>query len=234
LRKHNVITKKEKPIEATANRLYSFYHRNPLSTPRNLAYGYPRRIEQKIEKYGEKAVIRAPEGTVNAKDYIRNKDKQSISLILRQISEKTQVQDLHFSKRMRVGKVRDTFKYIIRPPIVTNAVMRKNAEARMSIEVRNIMDIVDIIWKARSYFYSDNVIGALIFSNAENVPNPPPLYGVEFNTYDKFAPRLHNMVKVLYSNVFNNYPDAIIEIFRIDIIISTAGKLSTLSRLRSR
>jgi hypothetical protein len=76
LRTHNVITKKEKPIDSTVSRLYSFYHRHPLSTPRNLAYGYPRRIEAKIERHGEKATVRSPKGKVTARDYILRERKK--------------------------------------------------------------------------------------------------------------------------------------------------------------
>jgi hypothetical protein len=234
LRKKGVKFRKTKPSKTTVDRYYSVIKKRGENIPKDIMAGNIKRLQTKIEKHGEKATIRTPKGKISAKEYVREIDKQSINKILSRISPMTQVQDVYFNKHIKAGKVRDTFKYIIRPPIVTNMVMRRNAEARMTIEVREIMKIIDIIWKERGHFYSDSVIGALIFSNAENVPNPPPPYGVEFNTYEKFASRLHNMVKVLYSNVFNNYPDAIIEIFRIDVFISTAGKLSNLSKLRSR
>jgi hypothetical protein len=41
-----------------------------------LAYGYPRRVEAKIERYGEKTTIRTPKGKVSAKEYVRRQTKK--------------------------------------------------------------------------------------------------------------------------------------------------------------
>lgn len=80
LRKNKVITKKGGVKKSTVERLYSFYHRNPLSTPRNLAYGYPQRIEKSIEKQQD---IETPKGRITAKKYrkrqLKTLDKQIAS-----------------------------------------------------------------------------------------------------------------------------------------------------------
>lgn len=75
LRKNKVVLKKEKIRQSTVSRLYSFYHRNPLDTPRNVAYGLSRRVEHKIEIKGENAKIKAPK-KITAKEYVKRRREQ--------------------------------------------------------------------------------------------------------------------------------------------------------------
>jgi len=69
--------KKEKIRPSTVSRLYSFYQRNSLDTPRNLAYGMPKRLNRKLEEHPEQPIY-TPKGKITVKQYVKSLDKRTI------------------------------------------------------------------------------------------------------------------------------------------------------------
>lgn len=244
LRKNKIVLKKEKIRPSTVNRLYSFYHRNPLSTPRNLAYGYPERLEKKIMRYGAKAVIRTPKGKITGKQYVRSRAKSSQKevrdLLPGYITPKF---GMYYSK---VKHVRDEFIYIIKPRIIsTRTNKRQTLRKLQSVVIPDIVFYLSIFLEKRAYLYKHHDIGALLhydtsnFTTASGVENPSGYTRMPWITvynndmvaealFEAFQGALH-----IFDTVSGKASrGATIELFRVDIYISTKEKATTFDELR--
>lgn len=93
---------KEQPSKATVDRLYSFYHRNSLSTPLALAYGLKPRVEKKVAKKGGDAVVRTARGDIPVKRYVVSVRKQVDILTKAEINREMKLNKyLHWSDKVQ-------------------------------------------------------------------------------------------------------------------------------------
>jgi hypothetical protein len=166
LRKNHIVLKKEKISQSTVNRLYSFYQRNPLSTPRNLAYGLPKRIEKTLERQQS---FRTPKGKITAKEYVQNFDEITQKDLEKQLPPA--VVSSTFNKYYsKVKHVRDEFIYIIRPPITATASTMNRAIKEANVMVMpDIHSIISLTWQKRKNLYANHDFGALIYYNTNNL-----------------------------------------------------------------
>jgi len=167
LRRNAIITRAETPRESTVNRLYSFYQRNPLDTPRNLAYGMPKRVDRTLQRKG---TLQTPKGAVPAKQYVKKIDVDTGKAVMRDVSP--DVYRVSLSKHFKsVGKVRDTLFIRIMPPVVsTSQTFPEDVEERIDEVVYFIEQEITKLWNRRKRFYSDNHrVGALLFYTTANV-----------------------------------------------------------------
>jgi hypothetical protein len=224
LRTNKVILKKELPRESTVDRLYSFYQRNPLSTPRNLAYGLPKRIEKTIEAQKE---FKTPKGKITAKQYIKTIDYRTARQI-RQTASPSAVR-IKFSHRFKSQKREDSFRYNFRnrKGIIINSMNVKNALLSLErIDIPDLMEIIELFFLKRGdYFYKNRLIGALILYDTENMPDDPIPRPVAFVTKDEFPKYLWDMIyQLLTIDILRNYKNAIIKLKHLNIYIRTREK----------
>lgn len=242
LRKHNVITKKEKPIDSTVSRLYSFYHRHPLSTPRNLAYGYPQRIEQKIEKYGEKAIIRSPKGKLSIKQYVKKTDKRQETEIINKVPVNVTLSFKHYYRT--VDKLMDWMTYHITPPITATTVTVGKARKRAKKVQEDIVNIIHMVRNARATSYKNYDIGGRLTAQTRNVEtmngekNPPLIIAMAWTNlsrpdeffYGTMNEAFETAFKVLYG--VSAQANAMVIITAVEIKFTTDKRPSNYDRLR--
>jgi len=232
LRKNHVILKKEKVRASTVNRLYSFYQRNPLSTPRNLAYGLPGRIQKKFEtEDGKITYVYTPKGKITTKQYIKLIDTRTNRQIKRELP--VNISTPKFSHRFKSGKREDRFRYVFEPYLKVTALNVNDVLARLKkIYIPDLMETVDLFYKRRKIFYQTRVIGALILYDTENMPEDNLPRPVKFSTKQDFPGYLWDMLhELLVTDILRNYKDAIINLKCIDVFIRTQIKPSNIEKL---
>lgn len=232
LRKNKVILKKEKIRPSTVDRLYSFYHRNPLSTPRNLAYGYKGRLEKTIEK-GAEAKLRTPKGTVTVKEYVKVKNQASAKRVRKELSPN--IAGIKFGHRFKSGKREDRFRYVFRDGkgITVTISNVKNALHRLKTsDIPDLMENVAVFYKLRNYLYKHRAIGALIIYETKNLPDDPIPRPVKFVVDTEFESYLWDMIyALLIQDVFEHYKDAIVHLKYVDVFIRTRDRPTAIERL---
>lgn len=233
LRKNHVILKKEKPTDSTIKRLYSFYHRNPLSTPRNLAYGYKGRLERKVERYGEKAIIRTPKGKISAKDYYRRQSTRTAKQIRKELSPN--IVNIKFNRKFLSGKREDHFRYVFRDGkgIEINILnVKDNLNRLRRIDIPDLMENLAIFYGKRDFLYTKRTIGALIIYDTKNMPDDPVPRPVKFGLKNEFEDYLWDMLhELLVTDIFQHYKDAIVFLKHVDVFIRTREKPTPIEQL---
>lgn len=226
LRKNNIVLKKEKLRPSTVNRLYSFYQRNPLSTPRNLAYGMGKRVEHIIEEYGEKGSIRTPKGQMAVKKYIKSKSRRSAKRVKHELS--TNITWVKFDQSFKSGKREDRFRYVLKGGqgiIITALNVNSVLNELQRTYIPELMQNIQIFYKRRGYFYKNRAIGALIIYDTENMPDDPVPRPVKFTDDKEFPQYLWDMLhELLITDILRHYKDAIIKLICIDVFIRTSEK----------
>lgn len=232
LRKNKVILKKEKIRPSTVDRLYSFYHRNPLSTPRNLAYGYKGRLEKTIEK-GPTAKLKTPRGTITVKEYVKNLDRVSSENVKRELSPS--IANQKFGHRFVSGKREDRFRYSFRNGDgiqVTSLNVDKVLESLKTTDLPDLMEQVAIFYRLRSYLYKHRAIGALIIYKTINTPDDAIPRPVKFGPDTEFGSYLYDMIDVLLTqDIFEHYKDAIVLLEHVDVFIRTRDIPTAIERI---
>jgi len=237
LRKNNIILKKEQPRESTTKRLYSFYQKNPLSTPRNLAYGLPKRFEKKLAKEdGTKTYVQTPKGKISTKEYIKLIDKMSIEKSIREMP--LNISSLKFSQKFKSGKGEDRFRYVIDPNkrpaglTITRVNVEHMLEVLKRVYIPDLMESIDKLYKNRRYFYKTRLIGALIIYDTHNMPDDSYPRGVAFGTREEFPDYLWDMLyELLVTDIFRNYHEAVVNLKHFDIFIRTTIRPSSIEKL---
>lgn len=223
LRTHKVILKKEKIRASTVDRLYSFYQRYPLDTPRNLAYGLPKRIEKTLETKKE---FQTPKGKITAKQYVRSIDKTTAKELREQIPP--HIGRIKFSHRYKSGKRDDAFRYAFRDGkgITVNSVNIKSALAELErVHIPDLIETLNLFFEYRKYFYGKRLVGALILYDTENMPDDPIPRPVKFVDKNEFQKYLFDMLyELLVTDILRNYKDAIVRLRYIDVFIRTREK----------
>jgi hypothetical protein len=157
LKKNKVMISK-KPSPSSVNRAYSYYQRNPLNTPLYIAYGLKKRIEKKIEKNGDKAILNTPKGKITAKAYYKKKSQKSYDEIQTIISPQITFEHDIYRKNKRVNDY-----LTFRTSITCN---RNNYYECLSRVTTNIIptisDSLMLVIRYRRQFYSDYLVVAKI------------------------------------------------------------------------
>lgn len=221
LKKNNVVLKKEKMRESTVDRLYSYYHKNPLNTPRDFAMGMGKRAVKNIEKGRD---LQTPKGKISAQKYIQKYDEKTRKEILSQLSPN--VHHVLFNQYFSgMKKIRDSFIYYINPPkgLDINNINKFSVMEHLRKNVINdIMRNIKLMWKKRLILYKDNYIGAVIIYEVSNAPNAGDPRGVAFMPYEKFEKYLHGMIwELVITDILRHYPEADISLKKIQVFIST-------------
>lgn len=236
LRKNKVVVKRGKIRSSTVDRLYSFYQKNPLSTPRNLAYGFPGRIDKALEN--EKN-LRTPKGRITASQYVKTIDKMTAKEIIRLTPEN--ITDVKFSHRFKSGKREDSFRYVLpttekkkgRHPGMRADVLNVNdvLDRLRRVYIPDMMEHIDLLYKKRGRFYTQRTVGALIVFETKNMPDDPVPRPVKFSLIAEFPEYLLDMLhELLITDILRNYKDAIIYLRYIHVFIRTRQSPTTLDR----
>jgi hypothetical protein len=150
LRKRHIIVKKGKVAKTTVNRLYTKFkiQKMPLSTPRDVAMGMGKRLERKILKYGAKAKIRTPKGTITGKQYVKTCVKEIDEIIRLKLPADVEYKPNIYYRN--VQKVQDHITHHFNPKeynAVKYASGRTNILSVMNRAIKNIFPIIqkDII-----------------------------------------------------------------------------------------
>lgn len=164
LRKNKVKFRKDLPAESTVNRLYSFYQKNSLSTPKDIAMGMGKRIEQKIERNGEETLIQTPKGKIKAKNYYKKISEKSIEDIKQTISPRIKFEGDIYRMSKRVNDY-----LTFRTSLTCNKKNFVECLEKVRTEIiPTIMDSLIYVLKRRRKFYVDSlVMGKIQFNNVD-------------------------------------------------------------------
>jgi len=233
LRKNNIVLKKEKMRESTVNRLFSFYQRNPLDTPRNLAYGLPKRLEKKLEiEDGTKTTVHTPKGNISTKDYIKIIDKRSIRKAKKQLHEFQFIANRRFKKKME-----DSFLYSLRDGkgIIISALTAKNVMKQLrTTDIPDLIELLKRLFKTRGFFYKGRLVGAIVHYKTEGMDAEPHPRGVAFTSLNNFGAYLYDMLyAMLIDELFRkeSTKDGVVKLTYIEIGIRTKTTMSNVERL---
>jgi methyl coenzyme M reductase subunit D len=239
LHSHNVILKDKKPSKASVDRLFSFYQKNPLSTPIEFAYGMKKRVKKTIDIKGKDYKLQTPEGKVSAKDYIKTREKQKEDLVKKKIDFNTSFVSGRYKKYMK--RVQDYLVY--RYDITAN---EANISKVLRDIERNVIPVIkrDITIVYRNYreFYEDILVGAIISFKSSDFPQGEGtqhrrvgfvhLYKSNYKEYiDFFLEHLFENIKegLLLVRQYNNFA---ITLKKIEIVFTSDLKASEYEKLR--
>lgn len=233
LKKHNII-KKKKPVKSTVNRLYSFYQRNPLDTPKHLAYGMKKRLKEKYKtQEPEKTYLRTPEGKITVKEYIQKQSQKTKKEIKKETTPDTTWQI--FDHRFRSGKIEDRFRYVInrKQGLTIHALNLNNMMKHIKKHIiPDIMEIIELYYSKRKPFYKNRRIGAIIIYDTYNVPGEPIPRPVAFTKKIKFEKYLMDMLEqLIIIDIIRHYKNAQIRLKYIDIFIRTKQTPSNIDKM---
>lgn len=237
--KENKIPVHKKLKPSTINRLYSFYHKNPLSTPYSQAYGMQKRMHRYIEKTPEIYKIKTPKGRITTKKYIHQIDKETKKEALDLIPSYVNVDFNRYYPTVK--HLRDEMRFVIKPPIKACVANMSKSLKRVSNEVIPlIIDTIKIIVKKRSFFYSGYDIGALCHFDSSDIETEggvtdPSFYTrvawIDINNLSLFSDSVFEAIKKGFDKVYD-YKGSSVTLFRIDVYISTKWKASQVDMLR--
>lgn len=245
LRKRHIIVKKGKVAKTTVNRLYTKFkiQKMPLSTPRDVAMGMGKRLERKIERYGADAVIRTPKGKITGKRYVRNIARTSQKQVRRDLPNYISPT---FGIKYKNQHVRDEFVYTIRPPIVTtrSGIPKTKTYLRKTL-IPDILFYLKIFLEKRGYLYKHHDIGALVFYNtnkfttANGIVNPSGyarMPWIAIRSYsiieDELFKAFNQALHIFDTTSGKASRGASIELYRVDVYISTKERATTFDELR--
>ena len=223
LRKNKIVLKKEKIRPSTVSRLYSFYQRNSLDTPRNLAYGMPKRLNRKLEEHPEQPIY-TPKGKITVKQYVKSLDKRTIRQVRKEISRTSQVK---FNHRFKSGKVDDYFIYPFRDGkrIETTALNVNTVLSQLKYaDIPDLMEQLSVLFKYRKIFYKDRLVGAVLHYDTKDMPDDPKPRSISFTPQKNFAQYLHDMINALLTqDVFRreSTKDGILYFTYLEVFVRT-------------
>ena len=238
LKKNKIVTK-ETPTRSTINRLYSFYHRNPLNTPLYVAYGLQKRIDRSIEKKGGGFELQTPQGKITAKRYIDEKVKNRVNIVKRKLSPQASFAHSKYKKYMH--RVQDYLVY--RPNITANEEnLNKKIEQLRKQILPEIQDDIDLIAKNFRIFYKTPLIGSVSSLKSQDFPQGQGfnyqrvgfirLYKKQYNKYlDFFIDELLNSLVNGFKLVYK-YENMNVTLFKIEIVFTSDLRASMYEKLR--
>jgi len=235
----NHIVKKEKPSIATVNRLYSFYHRNPLDTPQYIAYGIQKHVNQNIEQKGGDYKIQTPQGDITVKNYMKKTVKTRVSTVKKKLSYQASFSHSKYKKYMH--RVQDYLVY--RPNLSANeenyAQILKKVQKQLLPMIRKDVDLV-----ARNFdiFYKTTLIGAVTSFKSLDFPQGEGfnyqrvgfirLYKNRYQEYlDFFIDELFKSIKNGFRLVYE-YDKMNVTMFKIELIFTSDERASIYEKLR--
>lgn len=231
LQQNNIVSKDKKLSEAYIRRLYSFYQRNPLSTPKNLAGGMPKRIERTLEKEG---TFQTPAGEITAKEYVHSIDIQTRKKISKQIPPFFIVK---FNHRYKSGKIDDTLIYPFRDGkgiTVTGLNVQNVLKQLETIDIPDMLEQLNVLLKNRKIFYKERLIGAIIHYETKDMPDEPRPRGVSFSKPKDFGPYLFDMLDtMLVDDIFRKESTryGTVKLTYLEIFIRTRATPTTIEKL---
>jgi hypothetical protein len=244
---------KDKPSASTVNRLYSFYHRNPLSTPLAVAYGLKHRVEQKATKKGGEAVVRTGRGMIPVKRYVlqvrKRVDRETRESVThrmtlnRYLSWSKKVQDI-FTLPIGVMVKEDNYKDQMQ---VISKVFEEDVRptVRRFIQVRRpLYEFGTYLIGARLHFVTSPLkttvsrdIGNLIEGDSTIVTSfHTTVAYISLDSKDwlnRLMMRLYQSSKIGFDKVFQ-YKNSWVLLKDISFVVITRTRATGLERLRGR
>jgi len=251
--KRRELLDKEKPSQSTVNRLYSFYHKNPLSTPLAVAYGLKPRVEKKVTSKGEEAIIRTGMGVIPVKKYVqsvrRRVDRSTKTEVTRRmtlnryLSWSKKVQDIltlpvgvvaseedYSSKMQEIAKI---FEEDVRPTV------------RRFVKVRKpLYDFGEYLIGARLHFVT-SPLKTTTSRDFENLIGGDPITVTSFHTTVSYMSLkrkdwlgammrgLYGSAKTGFDKVFQ-YENSWVLLKEISFVVITRTRATGLERLRGK
>lgn len=237
--KNNKIITKEKPSQSTINRLYSFYHRNPINTPLYVAYGLQKRIDKRLDQYGADYKMQTPKGRITAKKYMQDTVKQRFKNVNRKLSYQTTFTHSKYKKYMH--RVQDYLVY--RPNITANDENIDRAMKKIQTQLLPVIrKDVDLVAKNFNMFYKTALIGAVSSFKSHDFPQGLGynyqrlgfirLYEKQYRKYlDFFIDELFNTIRNGLRLVYE-YDKMQVTLFKIELIFTSDKKASMYEKLR--
>ena len=237
--KKNKIIKKEQPSKSTVNRLYTFYHRYPITTPQYIAYGLHKRINKRLEQYGESYTMQTPIGRVTAKKYMKETVKARVTYVTKKLSYQTHFTHSKYKKYMK--RVQDYLIY--KPNIIAN---EENLQQILKKIHKQIIPMirkdVDLIARNFDIFYKTTLIGSVSSFKSNDFPQGEGynyqrvpfirLYKNRYREYlDFFIDELYQSIRNGLSLVYK-YDKMHVTFFKIELIFTSDMRASVYEKLR--
>lgn len=250
LKKKGIITRQgTNPISGkkiqgkwTVYRLYKFYiiDKHRKTEPYFQAYSQRKAMYARIEKQGGSLQVLTPSGKKTASSFIRGEDIQTE----KELTKKLPVYvSPSFGKYYRsVQHIRDEFTYSIRPPIVVSEVNYRSMLRRAEEVSRELVDIIHQYLRIRGELYRNHAVGAILFYDTDNVTTSSGLNNpsghirmpwITIQNYSIIEDALNECFETAFNIIFK-YPKAIVEIYRVDVYISTKFRSGNIDLIRAR
>jgi hypothetical protein len=181
----------------------------------------PKRIEKTIEAQKE---FRTPKGKITAKEYIRKIDKRTKKEIEREMPPSIKVT---YNKRYKSGKMDDALLYPFRDGkgITITALNVNHVLAQIrKIDIPDLMEHIDTLFRHRQIFYRDRLVGAIIHYKTKDMPDEPKPRGVAFHSQREFEQYLFDMIDtMLTDDIFRkeSTKDGIVYLTYLEIFVRT-------------
>lgn len=226
----------------TIYRLYKFYitDRHKKSEPYFQAYSLRKATYARIEQHGPRVKIATPEGLKTGSSFVRGQDTRTEKELIRRLPPQVTPRFGRYYKT--VQHVRDEFIYSIRPPIVASEVNYTVMIKRSMQVVSEIVSIIAHYLKIRGELYRNHAVGSIVHYNTDNlttasgVENPSGYIRVPWITIQN-----RSLIEAAMQEAFETaihmifkYPQAIVEIYRVDVYISTKFRSGNIDLIRAR
>lgn len=167
LYKNNIIKDDKKISKSSVNRLYSFYQRNPLSTPILEAYGMKKSIRRSVDRFGGDYILSTPKGKISAEKYIKSESRRLVYRTRRQISPQAGFKANVYRKY--IDRIQDFLSY--RYSISCN---QGNYDKVLSYIERHVLPVirsdVDLVASNFKRFYSTPMVGSVAGFRSKDFP----------------------------------------------------------------
>lgn len=241
LKDKKILIRKKRPSDRVIKRLYSFYHKYPLDTPLQVAYGMKKRISENIEVYGGNYELYTPGGKVTSEKYIKDRVKKREKLVRRSLSFKA-----HFvtnKYRPYIKRVQDYLVYrfnLIANEATLHDVLRKFERDNLPI----IENDIKIYYKNYKNFYKTMLVGSIAKFVSTDFPQGKGesflrvgfvrFYTNKYDEYRKFfVNELMDSVRRGFL-IVKQYDRFDIKLVSIEIVFTSDVKASEYEKLRVR
>ena len=250
LRKKGIINKQGRnPVSGrqikgkwTIYRLYKFYvvDEHKKTDPYFQAYSLRKSTYARIEEHGPRVKVSTPAGMKTGSSFIRSQDTRTEKELLKRLPPQVTPRFGRYYKTMQ--HVRDEFIYSIRPPIVVSEVNYTSMMRRSEQVTREIVSIISHYLKIRGELYRNHAVGSIIHYNTDNMTtqsgqeNPSGYIRVPWITIQNkslIEAAMQEAFETAIHMIFK-YPKAIVEIYRVDVYISTKFRSGNIDLIRAR
>lgn len=235
-----ILKKKDKTANSTVKRLYSFYQKNPLSTPIYLAYGHKKRISNLLEKKGKNYNLKQPQNKkISIEKYVKDKNKRINIQTKKQVSYGAVFKTGTYRKYLDRVQESLSYHYYIK-------CKRETLAKTLNYVERNVLPVIrrdlKIVIKNYLGFYKTPVISCVTGFKSSDFPQGA---GQSFQRVaytriymDKYNQYLTFFMDSLFDSIKNGfeicivYEDMEIILYRIDIVITSDLRSTQLEKLR--